>query len=433
MLDDVKALAFVVAAALALGGCTSASTSATETSATLEETVPPTQAVGAFRHPGKIKLAVPVPRVLGAMTKTDGIYTAPWGRGTAKLTLDVPLHDALALDLRMGRPQWGATVIIDVKTGKILALSEHSEREPNMPGAATRPLGKAASVFKIVTASALVRAGVPLSKEVCFSGGKTRMKMKNLVDEGGGRCVRFEDVVPYSANVAMAKLAGRFITPALLTEETQLFGFGAGESLAIDLEVQPSTALIPEDLFGFASAAAGFGEVRLSALHGAAIAAMVGNGGVMVPPRLIESVDGEIMPMPRESMQVLDEQHAAVLQAMMSAAVSRGTAYNAFHTLRRSPYGRPVVVDVPVAGKTGSLTDRDVDLDTTWFVGTAPAHDPKIAIATVIINDEWIWHVRALDVATRAVATYFRLHPEDARESDAVARGPGDDDKSSPQ
>jgi peptidoglycan glycosyltransferase len=381
------------------------------------------QHVGAMRQMGTHKLAVPVPRVLGAFARDGDRYTAPYGRGTATLTLDAPLHDALTSDLKMGRPQWGATVILDVQTGEVLALAEHSEREPGMPGAATRPMGKAASVFKIVTASALVRAGVPLSLEVCGSGGKSRLKMKNFMDEPGGRCVRFEDIVAYSQNVTMGKLAGRYLRPETLIDEAELFGFGR-DNLAIDLEVAPSTAVIPEDLFGFAKAAAGFGDVRLSGLHGAVLAATVGNGGLLVPPRIIESVEGEVMPAPRNAERVLDEQHAAVLQAMMSAAVEYGTAHNAFHG-KRSPYGKPAVVDVPVAGKTGSLTDRDVDLDTTWFVGTAPAHAPKIAIATVIINDEWIWHVRALDVATRAVATYFRLHPEDARESAPVASRSG--------
>lgn len=428
MLGFVRALAACVVVAATLCACSPGAPSAPAGASSEPETPDFTKNVGAMRQMGPIALAVPVPRELGPFTRSeDGThYVAPYGRGTAKLTLDAPLHDALTSDLKMGRPQWGATVILDVETGEILALAEHSEREPGMPGAATRPMGKAASVFKIVTASALVRAGVPLSLEVCGSGGKTRLKMKNFMDEPGGRCVRFEDIVPYSQNVTMGKLAGRYLRPETLIDEAKRFGFGR-DDLAVDLEMPASTADIPEDLFGFAKAAAGFGDVRLSGLHGAVLAATVGNGGVLVPPRIIESVEGEVMPMPRESERVLDEQHAAVLQAMMSAAVEYGTAHSAFHG-RKSPYGKPAVIDVPVAGKTGSLTDRDVDLDTTWFVGTAPAHAPKIAIATVIINDEWIWHVRALDVATRAVATYFRLHPEDARESAPVASRSGGGD-----
>jgi cell division protein FtsI/penicillin-binding protein 2 len=379
---------------------------------------------GAPRRLGKIGLVPPPAPRLGAIAldEASGAYRAPWGRGTATLTLEPALQKPLADDLRIGRPQWGATVILDVKTGKILAMAEASEREPDLPaiggGAAVRPLAQAASVFKIVTASALVRAGVPLSAEVCGSGGKTRIKPRNL-EEGGARCVRFEDALPYSQNVAMAKLASRFLTPQKLVDEARLFGFD--RPLAADLEVTPSTASIPvDDDFTFATTAAGFGEVRLSALHGAVLAAVAGTGGLLVHPRIIESVEGEVRPDELPPERVLDEEQAQVLQAMMSATVSRGTAFAAFHG-RRTPYGKGAVIEVPVAGKTGSLTDRDADVDVTWFVGTAPAHDPKIAIATVVVNDEWLWHVRALDVATRALATYFRLHPEDKRVDAAVA------------
>lgn len=375
---------------------------------------------GALRDQGDLVLAVPPPPALGAFSldEENGTYTAPWGRGTATLTLEPALMGPLLEDLRLGRPQWGATVILDVKSGKILALAEHSEREPGVPGAALRPLGKAASVFKIVTASALVRAGLPLSAEACGSGGKTRLKPRNL-EEGGGRCVRFEDALPYSANVAVAKLAAQHLSPAALVDEARRYGFE--RPLSADLELAPSTAQIPvDDKFAFATTAAGFGEVRLSAVHGAVLAAVAGSGGLLVPPRIIERVEGEAPPSVPEPERVLDEEQAQVLQAMLAATVSRGTAFSAFHG-RRTPYGKGAVIDVPVAGKTGSLTDREADLDVTWFVGTAPTHDPKIAIATVIINDEWIWHVRALDVATRAVATYFRVHPEDKRVEEPVA------------
>lgn len=348
----------------------------------------------------------------------QGRYIAPWGAGTATLTLEPALMQPLVDDLRVGRPQWGATVILDVESGEVLALAEHSEREPGVPGAGVRPLARAASVFKIVTASALLRAGVPLHTEACGAGGKTRLKPKNLVSERGA-CVRFEDALPFSKNVAIAKLALRYLTPERLVEEAQRFGFGS--DVMGELRVGRSRSRIPlDDEFGFANTAAGFGDVRLSALHGAVLAAVAGTGGLLVRPRIVENAEGESVPPVHPPERVLDEQQAQVLQTMMTATVSQGTAFAAFHG-RKTPYGRGAVVDVPVAGKTGSLTDRDEDVDVTWFVGTAPAHAPRIAIATVIINDEWIWHVRALDVATRAVATYFRVHPEDKRLDEPVA------------
>lgn len=100
---------------------------------------------------------------------------------------------------------------------------------------------------------------------------------------------------------------------------------------------------------------------------------------------------------------------------MMLAATTRGTATRALHGSIKVPKelrGEPWDVDVAVAGKTGSLTDREVDQDTSWIMGFFPAQDPKVAFAVVVINDEWLWYVRALELARASIATYLELHPE---------------------
>ena len=381
---------------------------------------------GVARDRGRYGLRVPRTPKLGPFALDDGrgVFTAPYGWGTATLTLDAPLQQRLVDDLRAGRPLWGAAVILDVKTGAILALAEHSEREPGVPGAAVRPLAKAASVFKIVTAAALVRAGVPLSTQVCGGGGRTRIKQKNL-DDDGGRCVRFEDVLPFSQNVAMAKLAQKYLTPPLLEAEAQRFYFN--RALPVDFEVQPSEAPIPtDDEFDFATTAAGFGDVKLGALHGALLATIAGNGGVMPPPHVIAAVTVEDPPVLPPPERVIDEDTAAALQTMMTATVAHGTAARAFTTTER---GYRAFTDVPVAGKTGTLTDHkgrvgSGGLDYTWFVGTAPAQDPHIAVAVAMVNDEWIWYARALDIAKLTLKRYYALHPEDAASGPLARRAP---------
>ncbi len=385
----------------------------------------PRHLVGAFRALGKTRLvALPRP-ILGAFALDDaGKYRAPYGIGTATLTLEPLLQKPLVDDLATGRVEWGATVILDIDTGAVLALAESSEREPGLPGAALRPLAPAASVFKIVTASALLRAGVDPSTEACGRGGKSRIMPRHLVEaDDVGRCVALEDAVPYSENVIIAKLASRFLTPEALSDEATRFGFG--RTLAFEGTTSPSLATIPsDDPFAFATTAAGFGEVRLSALHGAVIAAVVGSGGFMIAPRIVESAAVELTPWPRPKERILDSEQAELLQSMLTATVSRGTAWAAFHGARRSPYGRPAVIDVAVAGKTGSLTEREIGLDTSWFVGFAPAQNPRIAMATVVINDAALWHVRALDVATRAIETFFRVHPEARGDAAPIAGVP---------
>lgn len=376
-----------------------------------------------WRDPGELRPIAIVPPRLGepSFDATRGVYTAPFGDGVAMLTLDPALQRPIESAVENGRTQWGAVVILDVVSGQVLALVDESTRDPAQAlagggGAALRPLAKAASIFKIVTASALLRDGVSLKEEACGTGGKTRLKPRNLVDDGRGRCVRFEDALPLSQNVAMAKLAARHLTPPQLATEATLFGFDA--PLSFPWPTVPSPAAIDEEPFAFATTAAGFGDVRLSALHGALLAATVGNRGVAPAPFVIAAVDGEDAPPPPQPRRVLDEQQADVLQAMMAATVERGTAARAFSTSER---GFRAFDSVPVAGKTGSLTDREVDLDYTWFVGTAPAHHPKIAIAVVIVNDEWLWHVRALDIAKLALRVTFAAHPEWARADEPVA------------
>lgn len=381
-------------------------------------------AVLAWRDAGKLRPIAVTPPSLGAprFDEARRAFVAPFGDGIATLTLDPALQRPIESAVENGRTQWGAVVILDVEDGRVLALVDESTREPELSpetrgGAALRPLAKAASIFKIVTASALLQDGVPLNEEACGSGGKTRLKPRNLEEDGrGGRCVRFEDALPLSQNVAMAKLASRHLVPAQLRAETSRFGFDA--PLPFEYPVEPSLAAIPDDPFEFATTAAGFGEVRLSALHGAWLAAVAGSRGLGVTPHIIASVAGEEAPPVAAPRRVLDEQSATVLQAMMTATVERGTAARAFNTSER---GFRAFDTVPVAGKTGSLTDREVDLDYTWFVGTAPAHHPKIAIAVVIVNDEWIWHVRALDIAKLALRTAFQAHPDWVHADEPVA------------
>ena len=164
--------------------------------------------------------------------------------------------------------------------------------------------------------------------------------------------------------------------------------------------MEPSRADVPEDRFGMANTAAGFGDVRMSPLHAALLAAVVANGGVLAPPRLVEAVEGELAPAPHLPARIVDEEIAARLGEMMRATVTEGTGRKAFRRLPASLRG------VAVAGKTGSLFDRNPLRDWSWFVGYAPAENPQVVVATVIMNGEK-WRVRAPWVAREALTSFF--------------------------
>jgi penicillin-binding protein A len=351
------------------------------------------------------------PRLGATVKDASGRVTAAVGDAVAVLARDAELEQDLERTLVDGRTPFSATVLIEIGTGRVLAVAEHSTRG-DASGFAFMPMAKAASIFKIVTTAALLRADVPAATKVCVHGGKTRMQPSLLVDNPrrDHQCTTMQDALPLSQNVAIAKLALKHLEPDALRAEAERFGFFQPLPTDIALESDASPAVIPEDPFGFANAAAGFGDVKISALHGAVLAATIAQGGVLVPPRFIDALEGKDAPAidaaaPR---RVLDEADAKKIADMLEDTVVRGTARRSFSQGPRLKHS--------AAGKTGSLADYSTGLDTSWFVGYAPADRPRVAVATVVVNTSK-WHVKAPYVAKEALRAYF-VH-DAAAKSDA--------------
>jgi penicillin-binding protein A len=361
------------------------------------------------RPPPALVLVAPLtqapPPILGrfALDEEAGRWTAPWGPYEARLTLDPLLQRTLSETLERGRPMRGATVLLEADTGRVLALVGFQEGRLD-EAAALVAFAPAASIFKITSVAALLRAGVKPEQEVCYSGGLRRLQPKHLLDDPrrDHRCVTVSDVLPFSVNAAVAKLVDKHLEPAALDEEARRFGFDTKVPFPRPVEV--SLAHIPSAPFERAKAAAGFGEVRISALHGALIASVPANGGLLVPPLIIDTLSGGEGPDAVRPTRVTSPRIAAQLSAMMERTVSAGTGSRAFADRGKG------LRDVTVAGKTGSLTDYEGGADYSWFVGYAPVDRPRVIVAAVIENDVRLWYVRAPEVARQALESYFR-HP----------------------
>ncbi len=350
------------------------------------------------------------PPALGSPTFDPalGRFVAPYGEGRAILTLSSTLQERLTRTLQQNAVPWGVTVLLEPATGRVLAMAEYSRAEPDATGLALRALAPAASIFKLVTAAALLEQGVSPEAEVCFHGGRHRLAPRLLADDPrrDRRCLSLETAFGKSTNVVFAKLADRGLTAPALREAASRFFFNAAIPFPVALE--PSTALIDEDPFQRANTAAGFGPVRLSPMHGALLAAIVANGGLFVPPRLVDEVQGAAPPPAAAPVRVVERDVATALADMMRSTVTEGTARRTFRRVHSPLRG------VPVAGKTGSLADREPFRDYSWFVGYAPADQPEIAVATVIVNER-LWRVRAPTVARDALTAYFELQEREAR------------------
>src|SRR5687768_5464231 len=95
-----------------------------------------------------------------AQLTKQGKLVLPEKEGGQTLTVDPLLQGQLTRIMQDYQVPYGAAVVIEPATGRVLALAEHSQAQPGVRGLTTRAVFPAASIFKIVTGGALLEAGV---------------------------------------------------------------------------------------------------------------------------------------------------------------------------------------------------------------------------------------------------------------------------------
>jgi cell division protein FtsI/penicillin-binding protein 2 len=287
------------------------------------------------------------------------------------------------------------------------------------------PSPPTASVFKIVTGSALVDAGVDPDAEVCYHGGSSRIAASNLEDDPARdrSCASLATAMGGSINSVFAKLAVRHLDPPTLERYASAFGFG--HALPFDVATRVSPSEVPTERLELARTAAGFWHMHMSPLHGALIAATIANGGRMPRATLVDSVidaRGETSYRAEASVfrEVIPAATARTVARMMQETVTHGTGRRTFYDDR----GNPFLPGIDAAGKTGTLTGADPYRGYTWFVGFAPVDDPQIAVAALVVNEPR-WRIKGVFAAREAMRFWLVQRPRDleraARDAERAA------------
>jgi penicillin-binding protein A len=346
------------------------------------------------------------------LTKIDdrgNVATAPGhGERRVELTLSTKFQRAALGLLRAGRVPEGAIVMSDIKTGKILVWASIVEDGPfhDVASEATAPT---ASVFKIVTAAALVEAGLSPNTRQCYSGGEHQIRAIDMVDDKRRDkwCATMTQAMGRSLNTVFARLAAKNLDRDKLGGVASRLGWG--QDIPFDVKIASSTVSFPEDDLGFARTAAGFWNSTLSPFQGVNLAQTVANGGEMVRLYMVAGVKDEVGeiyrgPTARQVIRrAMDESTASQLTTMMENTVESGTSYRSFHDKN----GKPFLPEIRVAGKTGTLTRPAQDGPFyTWFVGFAPSRKPEVAISVMVAN-HLKWRVKATNVACDMLRVYF--------------------------
>jgi len=315
--------------------------------------------------------------------------------GDVALTIDLHFQAdaeaALAEGIANARAAGGFVVSIDPRTGDVLALAESPGFDPNhfrtIPFRDTRSRAFAdavepGSTFKTFVIAAALEAGVVEPHQLFDLRGGLRVPGKQIRDLHPKPALDVAGILRVSSNVGAAKI-GQLVGARRHYETLRRFGFGARTGSGFPEE---SSGLLrdfrrwrPVD-----AATATFGQgVSVTPVQLAAAMAALGNGGVWMPPRLVRArraPDGlwEAAPLGEQRRAVSPETAAALVDMLAGVVhVEGGTGRRA--RLR----------GLAVAGKTGTAQKLENGRYSQkrylgWFVGLAPADDPRVAIAVAI-------------------------------------------------
>ncbi len=312
---------------------------------------------------------------------------------TIELTIDAQLQHLAERELRAGvaehRAAGGTALIMDPRTGEILALANEPTFNPNSYGEysdddrrnrAVQDLYEPGSTFKIVTASAALEEHVFAPADpIDVSAGLIRIGARRIHDVHAYGVLNFTDVIVKSSNVGAIKVGLR-LGPERLGRYVRRFGFGMrlcpdfpSENAGIVWDpAQWSDSAIASVSMGY--------QVGVTPLQMAAAVSSIANGGLLVQPRAVRALRqgaGRTEVAPRELVRTISAETAAVLTGIMEQVVERGTARSA------------AIPGFTVAGKTGTaakLIDRHYSKAeyNASFIGFVPSRQPAFAIVVVI-------------------------------------------------
>jgi cell division protein FtsI (penicillin-binding protein 3) len=316
----------------------------------------------------------------------------PVSGSDVKLTLDADLQwtaqEAITKQVKETGSDFGMVVALEVGTGRILAMATGPSFDPAEPEKVepemwtNRPVSWAmepGSTAKLMTIAAVINEGVlePTSPLVVPGGLVRGGKPFRDSHEHGTLNMTLAGVLAESSNLGTI-LASEKIGGDKLYE--YLKGFGVGEPSGLQAPGEQNGYIIPPDEWSattFPTLAFGQG-MSLTALQITNMVATIGNDGVSVPPRLIDSYqspDGTVrVASASEGHRVLTTETARTMQEMMQLVVQEG--------------GTAANVQVPgylLGGKTGTAYRYDEECScyegyTASFVGMAPADKPQIVV-----------------------------------------------------
>lgn len=313
------------------------------------------------------------------------------------LTIDHYIQYLTERALERAYMQWKAkgamAIVMEAKTGKILAIANRPSHNPNQAKSsspesrrnrAITDMYEPGSVFKIVAASAALNENKVTPETVFFcENGKYNYGYKVLRDVHAYGNLSFEEVIIKSSNIGTVKIAAK-LDPDVFNHYIELFGFGRATGIDLPGEA-PGFVRPPQQWSKTSPYNIPMGhEIMVTPIQMMAAMAVVANGGTLVKPYIISKVEDQAGVLLKQNLptikhQVMRPEVAQTMQRILYRVVEEGTGKSA-----RIP-------GIPVGGKTGTAQKvlpggkgYSHSNFISSFYGFGPAEAPELVMGVVL-------------------------------------------------
>ncbi len=309
------------------------------------------------------------------------------------LTLDANIQQRTEAVLsavgRVFNPKDATAIVMDPRSGAILAMANWPEVNANDPGASPagamqdRAVGfdyEPGSTFKAFTVSGALQQGLITPSTAFNIPNQIQVADRTIHDdtEHAEETLTAAQILAQSSNVGAIKI-GMLEHAEGFAGWVHRFGFGA--RTGVELPGEEVGEVLPLENYSGSSMGnlpIGQGElvtpIQMASAYGA-----IANGGILRPPHIVGSVDGRVQPLPA-GHRVISATTAAALRQMLQGVLAPG--------------GTASEVSIPgyqLAGKTGTASKVDPATGqysksayVASFIGFAPASDPKLLCAVIV-------------------------------------------------
>ncbi len=306
------------------------------------------------------------------------------GGAPVRLSIDLRvqslLHRELAAAVDATSAGGAAGVVLDARTGEVLAMASLPDFDPNRPAEtppasrfnrATKGVYEMGSTFKLFTTAMALDSGTVSLTDGYDARQPIRVSRFTIADfHAKKRWLSVPEILVHSSNIGAAKMA---LDVGAETQQDYLRRLGLMSAAHVELP-EVAAPLTPSRWREVNTMTVAFGHgIAVTPLQVAAATASVVNGGVHRPATIIRQPDG-VVP---AGVQVLTADTSRTMRGLMRLVVTHGTGRNAD------------VAGYRVGGKTGTAEKQvgggySGDALVSSFVGAFPIEAPRYVVLVVL-------------------------------------------------